>query len=198
MPPFVLRPRTQQRTLWLAEWGAITLIVLLPLIWPLFASRRLEVAQMLEAMIVLWLLITLPIGVWILLYYRSLAAEITENEVVLRKGVITRKTVSVPIDQIVTVDASSGLLERLFGLQRIRVFTAENRGGWIGRPALTLYGVGKTDALGDRLLKGGPDFEGVLQAARTGGVGGDRALFDQILKEIRELRREIKSTRSGS
>ncbi|MFH0882175.1 MAG: PH domain-containing protein [bacterium] len=188
MPPVVLKPRTTQRTLWLIKWGVVTLLVLLPFLMPLFGKLGPAMAQMLLALCVLWLVVALPIGVWIVLYHRSLVAEIMAEEVRLSKGVLTKKRITVPIAQIASVDVSSGLLERIFRLQRLRIFTSESGGS--NRPALVLHGLNDAESLGDMILGGIPDFEETLRSAGTRGKHNDHALLEQILAEVRELRRE--------
>ena len=47
-----------------------------------------------------------------------------EHDLIYRSGVIWRKTVIVPFARIQHVETASGPIERLFGLQRVKCFTA--------------------------------------------------------------------------
>ena len=189
MPPVVLKPKSAQRTLWLTQWGIVTLLVLLPFLLPLFGDPGQAMAQMLIAVCVLWLVLALPTGVWIFFYYRSLNAEISADEIRLWKGVFTKKQVTVPIAQIASVDVSGGLFERLFGLQRLRIFSTE--GGIGTRPALVLFGLTNAESISGMILGSGSSFADTLQAAEQTGEQADRATLETILSEIRALRKEL-------
>lgn len=74
--------------------------------------------------------ITLPVAgflagfAYILLRYRSWQVTVREEELLLRRGVFREKTTFVPRNRIQHIDVEARLIERVFGLARIVVYTA--------------------------------------------------------------------------
>lgn len=89
----------------------------------------------------------LPVAVfgpaWVLLVihailrYRVWGFEIREDELYLRRGVITRVQTVVPYVRIQHVDSRRGPIERLIGLATTVVYTAGSRGADVTIPGLT-------------------------------------------------------------
>ncbi|MBM3189523.1 MAG: PH domain-containing protein [Chloroflexi bacterium] len=57
-------------------------------------------------------------------YYRSISYELTESEVIVRKGIITHTVQTVPFSAVVNVDVTRGPLDRWLGLGTTHVHTA--------------------------------------------------------------------------
>lgn len=185
----ILRPSPFLRTLWIIEWALVTLLFLLPFIAPWLTSTRSEVVSMTGGTILLWLLVALPVGIWIPLYHRSHEVEINEWEVRQYRGVVSKKSIVIPLANINTIQVSSGPFERLFGLERLRIFTSDPQVSAFRRPVMVIPGMTDAEAVGELLLRGAPQFADALSRAK----GSDRELLETLLNEVRSLRRRLVS-----
>ncbi len=62
-----------------------------------------------------------------LLTYRGWGYQLRQHDLLVRRGVITREYVAVPLARVQQVDTSSSLFERLLGLTTLVVRTAGSR-----------------------------------------------------------------------
>lgn len=127
-------------------------------------------------------------------YYRSIEYELGDEEVVVRKGIITKSVKTVPYRAVTNVEVTRGPLDRRLGIASIAVHTA-----------------GYSSQSGPEVrLSGLEDYEGVhadifsalrRYRARTGPTGGVEEapppqegipkLLGEILKELRALRQSL-------
>ena len=84
---------------------------------------------------VAWLLPPLHIAVP-LVSYRGWGYQLREHDLLVRRGVLTREYVAVPLARVQQVDASRGPLERLLGLTTLVVHTAGTRAARTQIPGL--------------------------------------------------------------
>ena len=139
----------------------------------------------------LWLIPTFAL---IPVYYRSIEYELGDEEVVVRKGIITKAIKTVPYRTVTNIEVRRGLLDRWLGIGGIAVHTA----GYSAQAGPEVW------------LSGLDDYEGVhaeiLSAlrryrARTGATVGVEVvpiseegvpqLLGHILEELKALRRSI-------
>ncbi|MBC7237534.1 MAG: PH domain-containing protein [Chloroflexi bacterium] len=143
----------------------------------------------------LWIV---PMMVLIPFYYRSIEYEMGEEEVIVRRGIITKTETTVPYRTVTNIDIKRGPLDRLLALGGLKIHTA----GYSQQVAA------------EASLSGLSEYEQIYEAlrsalrryrARTGqtvgaeevpaaeeGVGADvRHLLADILQELRALRRAL-------
>lgn len=61
---------------------------------------------------------------WIIVYYLRFRYWITDRELVIHSGVLTRRRRNIPIERIQNIDVEQGLLSRLLGTAKVAVYTA--------------------------------------------------------------------------
>ena len=90
---------------------------------------------------------------WPELHHRRLRYRVDEAGVLIRRGVLWRKVISIPASRVQHTDVSQGPMQRSFGLATLTVHTAGTQGASIALSGLE-HGVAKL--LRDHLL---PDHE---------------------------------------
>jgi len=73
--------------------------------------------------VVLWalLVITLPVALYVYLQLRFTEQGVTNKRVILKRGVIGRKTEEMKIASIETVEIDQGVIGRIFGYGSVRI-----------------------------------------------------------------------------
>ena len=61
---------------------------------------------------------------WIAVYYIRFRYWITETEVIIHSGVLTRRRRNIPVDRIQNVDVEQGPLQRVLGTAKVVIYTA--------------------------------------------------------------------------
>jgi hypothetical protein len=88
------------------------------------------------------------------LAYERFGYALTERELLVRRGVLTRRLTAIPTSRIQHVDTQQGPLEQAFGLTRLLVFTASGQGADGVIPGLDPE---EADRLRDELVRGSGD-----------------------------------------
>lgn len=70
---------------------------------------------------VLYGILVLP---WIVLFYVRFRYWITDRELIVHSGVLTRRRRNIPIERIQNIDIEQGLLSRMFGTAKVAIYTA--------------------------------------------------------------------------
>jgi len=70
---------------------------------------------------VLYGLVLVP---WIAVYYIRFRYWITEEEVIIHSGVLTRRRRNIPVDRIQNIDVEQGPLQRVLGTAKVVIYTA--------------------------------------------------------------------------
>ena len=92
---------------------------------------------------------------WPALEYRYTSYRLTEREITIRRGVLWREVVTVPLSRVQHTDLSQGPLSRAFGLAVLTIHTAGTEHAAV---ALGGLAVGDAARIRDRLLlERGPD-----------------------------------------
>lgn len=73
------------------------------------------------AVAVLYGLVVLP---WIAVYYLRFRYWLTDRELVIHSGVLTRRRRNIPIERIQNIDIEQGLLSRMLGTAKVLIYTA--------------------------------------------------------------------------
>ncbi len=141
----------------------------------------------------LWIV---PVAILVPLYYRSIEYEMGEEELVVRRGIITKSEANVPYRTVTNIDVKRGPLDRMLGIGGLHIHTA---------------GYGGQQSSAEATLVGLRDYEGMLAElraalhryrARTGVAVGVNEVEElagastdvvlrEILAELRALRQHM-------
>ena len=157
MEAIFVKPEKEQKTLWFVGWAVpfvlgLALWVILPLTIDKLIKYN-EGGNLFGLCVVGWLILMVPILLWIAAFYRSLEYIVDSDSVKMKKGVFWRKHVIVPYPKITNVDVTQGPVQRMLNIGTIHVQTA-GAGGTQGEQAeLTLLGVGDLEGLKDTIME---------------------------------------------
>lgn len=104
--------------------------------------------------ILLWLIIIFLIY-WIEKLYDSISYKLTEDEIIMKKGVWFKKKGIIPYVKITNVDVTQGPLLRRFGIANIHIQTAGYSGyshGYIGAE-IKLAGIEEFEELSEIIIE---------------------------------------------
>ncbi|MEE9232936.1 MAG: PH domain-containing protein [Nitrospirales bacterium] len=189
MEPIVVKPEKDQKTLWLIIWG----ILFVP---GLVAGVVLTIVLHYPGNLILgissagWLILMIPIWVWIPAFYRSLEYVIASDSIRANKGVFWKRRVTVPYEKITNLDVTQGPVQRMFSIGTLHVQTAGAGGTPGARAELRLLGVRDLDRLKDTIMEkvrgsspaGGDELKGKVVGET------DSEIFRRMLEELRAIR----------
>jgi putative membrane protein len=137
----------------------------------------------------LWLI---PTAILIPPYVRSIVYELGEEELLVRKGIITRTEQTVPYRMITNTDLKRGPLDRALGIGGIAIHTA----GYSQQssPETKLAGLDDCETVQEQLVSTLRRYRGLPTAPtgeREAPEGGSAALLGQILEELRAMRADL-------
>jgi len=121
---------------------------------------------------------------WLHMHYLNFTYEIGDKELIVREGVLTRKTTVIPFGRIQDITSERTLAERMLGLATIEIETA---GSSKLASSMMIPGIANKDALISEIM-------GMVQKIRsTNGTDAEvhhvssEKLLAEILHEIRGL-----------
>ncbi|UAL44537.1 PH domain-containing protein [Shewanella inventionis] len=126
------------------------------------------------------LLLWFPLGLWaVRRYIANMSAELTEQKLIVRKGLLTRTENTIPLDKITDMALIQGPLMRLFGIHKLTVETA----GQSGHGALiNLVGVFDVQAFRERVL-----YQKSLLNQRKENVSQPPALEALLVENLQQI-----------
>lgn len=126
------------------------------------------------------LLLWFPLGLWaVRRYIANMSAELTEQKLIVRKGLLTRTENTIPLDKITDMALIQGPLMRLFGIHKLTVETA----GQSGHGALiNLVGVVDVQAFRERVL-----YQKSLLNQRKENVSQPPALDALLVENLQQI-----------
>jgi membrane protein YdbS with pleckstrin-like domain len=135
-------------------------LMILSIVFPPTISLPVSVAALLVVLLAL---------TWIRQYYRSIRYHFTDGQITRYNGVLFKKTISIPCDQIHRVSTRKGPFQRIFGFATVDLLTADPTVLSGSRVLLSINGVERPGEL-----------EGLIDSCRiastaTGGSGGQRS-----------------------
>jgi membrane protein YdbS with pleckstrin-like domain len=148
MKEIPVKPDRGQRTVWLIHWsiwffpilvGLLILMIINPLVFGLCALG--------------WTLFMLPLGLWLPAYFRSLDYIVAEDAVKGRRGVLFKRSVTMPYHKITNVDITHGPLQRKYGVGYLHCQTAGAGGQQGGRAELKMEGIGDLEGVKDIIME---------------------------------------------
>lgn len=173
MKEIPVKPDRGQRTVWLIHWsiwffpiliGLLILMILDPLVFGLCALG--------------WALFMLPLGLWLPAYFRSLDYTIAEDVIKGQRGVLFKRTVSMPYHKITNVDITHGPLQRKYGVGYLHCQTAGAGGQQGGRAELKMEGIRDLEEIREAIMeriRGAPAAQAGAAAPRTAEAPGSAA-----------------------
>jgi len=196
MGPIVVKPEKELRAVWHICWAIPFAIGLTPGVLLTFVFGY--PGNLVMALCTLgWLMLMVPIGVWIPAFCRSLAYVIDSDSVKGEKGVFWKKRVAVPYTKVTNVDVTQGPLERAFNIGTVHVQTAGAGGAQGVRAELTLLGVRDLDGLKDTIMARvrGCAPSGAEGAQKELGEESDSDIFRRMLEELAAIRAALERER---
>lgn len=194
MEAIVVKPEKEQKTLWFICW-AITFVLGL-ILWVVLL---LTVDKLFFGLCVVgWLILMVPILLWIPAFYRSLEYVVDSDSVKMKKGVFWRKRVTVPYPKITNVDVTQGPVQRMFNIGTVHVQTAGAGGAQGAQAELGLLGVRDLDGLKDTIMERvrGYTIPTSEEVKKEVGEESDSETLRRMLKELTAIR-EVLEEKQG-
>ena len=194
MKPILVKPEKEQKTLWFVGWAipfvlglALWVILLLTIDKPIFSLC-----------VVGWLILMVPILLWIPAFYRSLEYIVDSDAVKMKKGVFWRKRVTVPYSKITNVDVTQGPVQRMLNIGTIHVQTAGAGSTQAAQAELTLLGVMDLDGLKDTIMERVRNytFSGSQEVKKEIVEQSDSQILKHMLKELTAIREALEKRQS--
>lgn len=194
MKPILVKPEKEQKTLWFVGWAisfvlglALWVILLVAIDKPIFSLC-----------VVGWLILMVPILLWIPAFYRSLEYIVDSDAVKMKKGVFWRKRVTVPYPKITNVDVTQGPVQRMLNIGTIHVQTAGAGSTQAAQAELTLLGVMDLDGLKDTIMERVRNytFSGSQEVKKEIVEQSDSQILKHMLKELTAIREALEKRQS--
>jgi hypothetical protein len=149
MKPIVVKPEKEQETLWFIVWAIPFVLGLI-----LWVVLLLTIDKFIFGLCVVgWLILMVPILLWIPAFYRSLEYVVDSDSVKSKKGVFWRERVIVPYTKITNIDVTQGPIQRMLNIGTIYIQTAGAGGTQGAQAELTLLGVRDLQGLKDTIME---------------------------------------------
>lgn len=126
---------------------------------------------------------------WVKRYHAALRCEVTDRNVVIGKGLLFRRELTIPLDKIQDISIREGPLLSAFGLLQLRIETAGQSSTPGGKSDADLVGLIDARTVRDRIL----DRRDALTAPEPAPADSDR----QILIDIRDALLRIEAQLAG-
>jgi len=144
----------------IASWIVLIIIVLaiLPGVWMVKMVRMVLnftvlkdflfefSSQLLLDIATLFILLTIIKGIYEIFYFKYYFYDLTEKELIIRKGVISRREVVIPFSRIQDIYVDQDFWDRIFGLYDIHVATAATGGYYAHSERAHIDGVNAQNA----------------------------------------------------
>ncbi len=186
MEAIILKPEKEQKTLWFISWGipfAIGVIICLVL---LFFVDKLPVILSLAG----WLIIMLPIAVYIPAYYRSLEYIIDTDDIKIKTGVFWKKRITIPYPKITNIDITQGPVQRIFDIGIIHVQTAGAGGPQGAQAEMILMGIRDLESLKSTIMERFRNYSSstVEEVKKEVAEENGTDILKHILRELTAIR----------
>ena len=189
----IFKNKSQENTLFDPDpvqkkyWFLIWLIVFLPLagigvVITIFSILG-GVVFLIPSMVVMFFSLY-----WYPLYHQSLHYAITDEHVVVEKGVWWQRKTTVPLEMITNVDKTQNPLERIYGIGKIHAQTAGAGGSQGARAEAIIRGVKDLSGIQDNIER---RIRGKM-AKKEPSTSKEEDIFERILAEIKAIRQELK------
>jgi len=191
MESLTFRPERAQKTLWTITWIVIFVIGILSFLALLITAGPLVFGLCILA----WLIIMIPIIIWIPIAFRALEYYIDSEGVKMKGGVIWRKYVTVPYSKITNVDVTQGPLQRYCNIGTIHIQTAGAGGQQGAKAELKLTGIRKLEEIRDIIIKNVKSISYLYSNNKKPGkeiiADGKSPVLESMLEELKAIRKGL-------
>lgn len=140
----------------------------------------------LASLVICYFLIWWPSAAWL----RRIRYEITDHEIIVNVGLITRSKKIVPFRTITNLGIKRGPLDRMFGIGTVEIQTAGDSGSDTSScgPEQKLIGVKDVDATAKHIRMAIRRFYGTAGVSIEKELPSSQLLLQKILEELKLLR----------
>jgi membrane protein YdbS with pleckstrin-like domain len=187
-----LKPEKEQRNLWIISW--IVSFISGTLVW-IVLSVTVDLFIFMMAALG-WLVIMVPIIIWIPAAFRALEYYIDDEGVKMKGGVIWKKHVTVPYPKITNVDVTQGPLQRKYNIGTIHIQTAGSGGKQGEKAELRMQGIRELERI-RKLIIGrikDPSYHlgSVIRKEEESIRSENISVFKDMLEELEEIKSLLK------
>ncbi|MFQ5799805.1 MAG: PH domain-containing protein [Bacteroidota bacterium] len=189
MESIVVKPEKEQKTLWVFFWSISFFLGMVPGV-VLTIILEYPGNLVLGLSTVGWIVVTVPILLWIPAFYTSLEYVIDSDTIKAKKGVFWKKRVTVPYTKITNTDITQGPVQRMFNIGTIHVQTAGAGGAQGAHAELKLLGVRDLDGLKDTIMEKvrGPILSRREEVKKEVVEENDSEILRRMLEELAAIR----------
>ncbi|MDH5664120.1 MAG: PH domain-containing protein [Candidatus Bathyarchaeota archaeon] len=196
-----IRPHPNLKKLYYAYLAIATIIFLawiLPATAAAFIFLPFNSALIVAASLLVPLFFSIVfIWYWTTRYYASISYTLTDNEIVVHKGVWWKKKSYVPYNRITNINIIQGPISRRFQLGTVLIQTAGfsgAAGGAGGRPAeAVIFGVKNFEEMKDKVMNFVREIRPVAVEARAEALA-PKGINRQILAELKKISKALEKT----
>ena len=202
MKPIVVKPEKEQKTLWFVGWAVpFVLGLALWVILPLTIDKLIKYnrgGNLFGLCVIGWLILMVPILLWIPAFYRSLEYTVDSDSVKMKKGVFWRKHVIVPYTKITNIDVTQGPIQRMLNIGTIYIQTAGAGGTQGAQAELTLLGVRDLQGLKDTIMERvrGYTISEPEKVKKEVVQESDSVIFKKMLRELTAIHEALEKRQS--
>jgi membrane protein YdbS with pleckstrin-like domain len=187
-----LKPEKEQRNLWIISW--IVSLITGSLVW-IVLSVTVDLFIFLMAALG-WLVIMVPIIIWIPAAFRALEYYIDDEGVKMKGGVIWKKHVTVPYPKITNVDVTQGPLQRKYNIGTIHIQTAGSGGKQGEKAELRMQGIRELERIRKLIIGRIKDpsyhLSSVIRKEEESIQSENISVFKDMLEELEEIKSLLK------
>jgi hypothetical protein len=202
MEAIFVKPEKEQKTLWFVGWAVpFVLGLALWVILPLTIDKLIKYnrgGNLFGLCVIGWLILMVPILLWIPAFYNSLEYIIDSDTVTMRKGVFWRERVIVPYTKITNIDVTQGPIQRILNIGTIHVQTAGAGGAQGAQAELKLLGIRDTDGLKDAIMERvrGYTISEPEKVKKEVVQESDSVIFKKMLRELTAIHEALEKRQS--
>jgi membrane protein YdbS with pleckstrin-like domain len=187
-----LKPEKEQRNLWIISW--IVSFISGTLVW-IVLSVTVDLFIFMMAALG-WLVIMVPIIIWIPAAFRALEYYIDDEGVKMKGGVIWKKHVTVPYPKITNVDVTQGPLQRKYNIGTIHIQTAGSGGKQGEKAELRMQGIRELERIRKliigRIKDSSYHLSSVIRKEEESIRSENISVFKDMLEELEEIKSLLK------
>ncbi len=143
------KPEPELKKLWLFIW-TVSFVAGLIVIAAMAVFGAIPLVYLLT--LLGWLVIFVPILIYIPAFYKTLEYSLDSDAIRLRKGVFWQRRTTIPYTKVTNIDITQGPVERMYRIGRIHVQTAGSGGSQAGRAEIVIIGIRDCEAWKDNIM----------------------------------------------